>query len=42
MAKTRPTPCQFDKWNCQRFINMKKYKIVFKIGKKYLRILMTI
>ena len=42
MAQMRPASCQFEKWNCQTFINMKKYKIVFKIGKKYLRILMAI
>ena len=38
MAKIGPTPCQFDKWNCQVFINIKKYKIVFKIRKYHLRI----
>ena len=29
------TPCQFDKWNCQVFINL-KWKIVFKIRRYYL------
>ena len=35
-----PTPCQFDKWRCQAFINVKKKKkkIVFRIRKEYLRI----
>ena len=32
-------PCQFDKWNCQVFINIRKYKIVFKTRKDYLRII---
>ena len=45
MTHTRPIPCQFDKWNCQIFINIKKYKIVFRMRKDMLRIiffLMTI
>ena len=37
MAHTRPIPCQFDKWNCQIFINIKKYKIAFRMGKDHLR-----
>ena len=31
MANMGPTPCKFDKRNCQVFINIKEYKIVFKI-----------
>ena len=38
MAHTGPNSCQFEKWNCRGFINNKKYKIVFKIRKDYLRI----
>ena len=34
-----PNPYQFDKWNCQVFINIKKYKIVLKIRKDYLTII---
>ena len=30
MAHTGLTPCQFEKWNCQMFINITKYKIVYK------------
>ena len=33
IANMEPTPCQFDKWNCQVFINVKKYKVMFKIKK---------
>ena len=32
-----PTPYQVDKWNCQTFINIKKYEIVFKIRKDHVR-----
>ena len=39
MDQTGPTPYEFDKWNCQVFINIKKYKIVFKIRKDHLRII---
>ena len=39
MTYTGLTPCQFDKWNCKVFINIKKYKIVFKIRKDHLRII---
>ena len=39
MAHTGPTPCQLDKWNCQVFINIKKYEIVFKIRKDRLKII---
>ena len=34
MAHMGPTPCQFDNWNCQLLINVKKYKIVFKQKKQ--------
>ena len=37
MGRTGPTPTQFDKWKWQMFINIKKYKIVFKIRKDHLR-----
>ena len=39
-----PTPYQFNKWNWQVFINIKKYKIVFEIREGYLRaiFLMTV
>ena len=37
MAYTESTSYQFHKRNCQMFINIKKYKIMFKI--KYLRII---
>ena len=30
---------QFNKYNCQVFININKYKIVFKIRKDYLSII---
>ena len=39
MAHMGPTPYQFDKWNCQVFINIKKYKIMFKKRKVHLRII---
>ena len=39
MAHTGPTPYQFDKWNSQVFIKIKKYKIVFKIRKYDSRII---
>ena len=39
MVHTEPTHNEFNKWNCQVFINIKKYKIVFKIRKGYLRII---
>ena len=39
MAHTKPAPCQFNRWNSEVFMNMKKYKIVFKIRKDYLRII---
>ena len=39
MADTGPTPSQFNKWNCKVFINIKKYEIVFKIRKDYLRMI---
>ena len=42
MAHTGPTPCQFDKSNCQLFINIQKYKVVFKIRKDHLRIILFI
>ena len=45
MTHTWATSYQFEKWNFQIFINIKKYKIVFKIRKYHLRIiffLMTI
>ena len=38
MGCTGPTPCQIDKWNCQVFINIEKYKIVFKIRKDHMKI----
>ena len=31
MVHTGPTLCKFDKWNCQVFIYIKKYELVFKI-----------
>ena len=34
-----PNLCQFDKWNYQVFIHIKKYKIVYKIRKDHLRII---
>ena len=37
LADTGSTLDQFNKWNSQVFINIKKYKIVFKI-RKYLKI----
>ena len=46
VAYMEPTPfAKLDKWNCQLLINIKKYKIVFKIRKDHLWIfflLMTI
>ena len=42
MAHTRPIPCQFDKWNCQMFINIKKYKIVRKDHLRIIFFLMAI
>ena len=39
MAHTGPTPYQFDKWNSQVFIKIKKHKIVFKIRKYDSRII---
>ena len=33
------TPCQFNKWNYQVFININKYKIMLEITKDYLRII---
>ena len=38
MARTGPIPYQFDKLNCQVFINIEKCKIVFKIRNDHLRI----
>ena len=38
MANMKPTPYQFDKWNC-KVITLKKYKIVFKIRKDYVGII---
>ena len=38
MGYTGPTPCQIDKWNCEVFINIEKYKIVFKIRKYHMKI----
>ena len=32
-------PCQFDKWNREVLISTKKYKVVFKVRKDYLRII---
>ena len=32
----RPIFYHFSRWNCQVFINIKKYKIIFKIRKDYL------
>ena len=33
----RLIPYHFSRWNCQVFINIKKYKIIFKVRKDYLR-----
>ena len=41
MAHTGLTPCQFDRWNYQMFINIKEYKTVFEIRKDYLRIIIS-
>ena len=38
MAHTTSSPCQLNKWNCQVFINIKKYNTMFKIRKDHLRI----
>ena len=32
-------PLPIRQWNCQKFINIKKYKIVFEIRKDYLTII---
>ena len=37
MSHVGNTHCQFNRWNSQVFLNIKKYKIVFKI-KEFLRI----
>ena len=37
MAQMGPTPCQFNKLNCQVFTDIKKYKKVFKIQNNNLR-----
>ena len=39
MTHMGPTPCQFNTWNYQVFINIKKYKIMLEIPKDYLRII---
>ena len=40
MAHMGPISCQFDEWNCQVFLNIQKWKIMFKIRKDYLRIIL--
>ena len=42
MAHTELTPCQFNKWNYQVFINIKKYKMMLEIRKDHLRIILSI
>ena len=37
MTHEGPIPCEFKKWKCLEFINIKKQKIAFKIRKAYLR-----
>ena len=42
MIHTGLTPCQYNKWDCQVFINIKIWKKVFKISKDYIRMIFVL